>query len=205
MTALHFREKDPRQANKGQPLEDLIILTNNQYRAQRRAVIQKVPTEWVPIRGVRGEIVNAKVEEKAAVDFLGGYRGRSIAFDAKHTVEERIRWDRVESHQASFLEDCRQDGGIAFVLVSYQLRDFYTVPWVFWKLNMDEWQAKGRGKGASVPLGLLADFKVKPGGRVAVDYLATVDKLFGPGGPFHESQAWQRLEWWAPGFPNTEE
>ncbi|MDD4747962.1 MAG: Holliday junction resolvase RecU, partial [Salinivirgaceae bacterium] len=43
-----------------------------------------------PIRDYTGKIVTAKVEHKAAVDFLGVYKGIPIAFDAKHTKDKRI-------------------------------------------------------------------------------------------------------------------
>ena len=83
------------QANRGRPFEQLIEMANTQYRNKKIAVIHKVPTAWIPLRDGRGRIVSAKVEEKAAVDFLGTYCGQSLAFDAKHCSDERIRWDRL--------------------------------------------------------------------------------------------------------------
>lgn len=176
-------------AKKGDPFEDLLILTNNQYKSQKVAVIHKIPTAWIPIRGAvqepnslgypqaqgKTKIVGAKVEDKAVVDFLGRYHGLPIAIEAKHTESETIRWDRVEQHQEEFLDNWTYNGeGIGIVLVSYQLRQFYMVPWKVWKDNLHHWRAKGRGKGATVKLADLP-YRIKPHGRVAVDYLAAVD------------------------------
>lgn len=170
------------QANRGRPLEELIIMANRQYRAQGRAVIHKVPTAWIPLRDSRGRVVNAKVEEKAAVDFLGTYRGRSLAFDAKHCSGERIRWDRLEDHQAQFLEDWTRDGGIGFILVGFGMERFFVVPWTVWREGLLAW--KYEGGQASISLKQMApDWEVRLGNRVALDYLQVVDSLwFSEGG-----------------------
>jgi len=94
--AIRF-SKDPRFANRGRDLEELIELSNQQYASRGLAVVHKVPTAWKPIRNSSGKVITAKVDkdEFAGVDFLGCYQGRALAFDAKHTNDHRIRWDRV--------------------------------------------------------------------------------------------------------------
>ena len=169
------------QANRGRPFEQLIEMANTQYRNKKIAVIHKVPTAWIPLRDGRGRIVSAKVEEKAAVDFLGSYCGQSLAFDAKHCSDERIRWDRVEDHQAQFLEDWEQDGGISFVLVSFKMNRYFVVPWSVWKERYFEWKYK---KGmASISLKKMQQrWEVLQGSsRAVIDYLSTVDKLLKEG------------------------
>jgi len=169
------------QANRGRPLEELIIMANRQYRAQRRAVIHKVPTAWIPLRDSRGRIVTAKVEEKAAVDFLGTYRGHSLAFDAKHCSGDRIRWDRLEDHQAQFLEDWARDGGIGFVLVGFGMERFFVIPWTAWRKGLLAW--KYEGGRASISLKQMSpEWEVKSGNRVVLDYLQIVDSLWFSGG-----------------------
>lgn len=168
------------QANRGQPLEDLIILANRQYRAQGIAVVHKVPTAWIPLRDSQGRVVNAKVEEKAAVDFLGCYRGRPLAFDAKQCSDVRIRWDRVEEHQAEFLEDWVKDGGIGFVLVGFiNIYRFFIVPWPTWREGLFNWEY--RQGPASISLKRLEaspNWRACSGERVVLDYLKTVDELW---------------------------
>ncbi|HHW14677.1 MAG TPA: recombinase, partial [Firmicutes bacterium] len=86
------------RANRGRTLELMVEWQNASYRSQGLAVVHKVPTAWLPLRDGDGRIRSAKVERKAAVDFLGVYRGQAIAFDAKHCSADRVRWDRVEPH-----------------------------------------------------------------------------------------------------------
>lgn len=124
-------------ANRGSALEELIIIRNQLYARDGIALIHKVPTEWIPLRDHRGKIFSAKVEQKAAVDFLGTFRGRPVAFDAKHTKEERISWSRLEPHQREFLLKWERCGGLAFVLVGWDIKRFYVVP-------IQEWGRQGK-------------------------------------------------------------
>ncbi|MBC7340907.1 MAG: Holliday junction resolvase RecU [Clostridia bacterium] len=167
-------------ANRGRAFEELIKLANRQYFERGLAVVHKVPTAWIPLRNRSGKIWGAKVEEKAAVDFLGMYRGCGIAFDAKHSETGRISWKRVEEHQARFLDRWYECGGIAFILAEVEGR-WWAVPWLFWREQM----RKGKGSfGAEVARGY---WEVRQTERAAVDYLATVDLWLPPG-----VRAWQR-------------
>lgn len=164
------------QANRGKALEELINMANRQYRSKKLAVVHKVPTEWIPLRDRTGRIVNAKVEQKAAVDYLGVYYGRSLAFDAKHSAGDRIRWDRVEPHQADFLSDWEEDGGISFILVAFRMQHFFAVPWQAWRKGIAAWRRK-EGQ-ASISLKKMDPlWEVKATRRSVIDYLATVDNL----------------------------
>lgn len=123
-------------ANRGQELEQLLKIQNDQYTRKGIALIHKVPTEWIPLRDCNnGKIVSAKVENQAAVDFLGVYQGIPIAFDAKHTKEKRISWSRLEPHQWEFLQKWEKCGGIAFVLVGWDMKRFFVIPISEWGLE----------------------------------------------------------------------
>ena len=74
------------------------------------------------------------MENKATVDFLGAYKGVPIAFDAKHTKEKRISWSRLESHQWEFLLQWEKCGGIAFILVGWDMKQFFVIPISEWGL-----------------------------------------------------------------------
>ena len=101
-------------ANRGKAFEESIIMVNEIYKARGKAIITKVPTEWIPIRQ-GGKIVSAKVENKSIVDFLGSYKGQSIAFDAKECLSsDRIRWAELKEHQQEFLDRHYKTGGISF-------------------------------------------------------------------------------------------
>lgn len=159
------------QANRGKQFEDFLNLTHNMYRAQRRALISKVPTEWRPLRDQGGKINGAKVEHKAIVDYLGTYKALPIAFDAKHTGEHFIRWDKLEDHQADFLRDWARLGGIALVLVSFHMDFVAAIPFEFWEVNTEMWR---RGQGpASLSMDKVPPMWFAPRG----DYLQVVDKF----------------------------
>ncbi|MTV47744.1 recombinase [Heliobacillus mobilis] len=154
-------------ANRGQGLEQLIITQNHLYRNQGITVIHKVPTEWIPIRK-GGAIVAAKVTQKAAVDFMGVYMGRPIAFDAKDCQQKWMRWDRLEEHQDSFLQKWDELGGIAFILAEFG-QEIYVIPWREWNEGIRRWR-----------LGGAASFKPGEVGRPVkgTDYLRTVNQLW---------------------------
>ena len=147
-------------ANRGQELEELIKWQNNKYARKGIALVHKVPTEWIPIRDYTGKIVTAKVENKAAVDFLGIYKGAPIAFDAKHTKDRRISWKRLEPHQWEFLKKWHECGGIAFILVGWDMKKFFVIP-------ITKWGQEGKSL-------LLPELEPVPLKGGLPDYLATV-------------------------------
>jgi len=160
-------------ANRGKALEELIIILNQRYRAQGKAVIHKVPTAWLPIRGGTGKIISAKVEEKSTVDFMGRYGAAPIAFDAKHAKDRRIRWDRVEPHQEKFLDDWTKDGdSIGFILVAYDMLQYFVVPWNVWKCGLITWR---QGGSASMQIASMAGTTMEVKRQ---DYLKVVDQIW---------------------------
>ncbi|AEG14369.1 Recombination protein U [Desulfofundulus kuznetsovii DSM 6115] len=162
------------QANRGRALEDLVRAANARYRALKRAVIHKVPTAWVPIRGPNGKIVSAKVEEKASVDFLGHLFLPSgplpLAFDAKE-ASRGDRWplSKLEPHQYEYLRDCALTGAFSFVLVAFwELNKFFVLPFPELEKRWEAW--KDRTGPASVRAGEPGLVEVK-----FWDYLSCVD------------------------------
>lgn len=130
--------KDFRYANRGTPLEEFIRYANARYAKDRIAVIEKLPTEFIPIRNSRGKICSAKVEHKSKVDFIGRYKSYPIAMEAKNTNTASIRFDRIEPHQAAYMDTfTAQAGTIGLVLISFNLERFYAVPWDFWGVAYD--------------------------------------------------------------------
>lgn len=183
-------------ANKGRAFEDLIEFANAQYRRQSIAVIGKQNTKFLPIRNGQGQLVSAKVEEKATVDYLGRYKGTPVAVEAKHTENDRILFSRVEPHQAEYMDDfCKDPEAIGIVLVSFKLQRFYAVPWQFWKAARDAWES-GNGK-TQLPVEaygwswytpgmasasaeqLLPDWEIKTGGTSGLPYLDIIERMKG--------------------------
>jgi len=108
-------------ANRGRTLELVLEQSNAVYRERGIALVHKVPTAWLPIRGSSGKIITAKVDEPTCVDFLGVYRGRAIAFDAKETRQQRWPVSAVTGLQLRWLEDWDRAGGTGFLVVQYVL------------------------------------------------------------------------------------
>jgi recombination protein U len=127
-------------ANRGKPLEELIISANEVYREKHIATVEKVPTEWIPLRNRKTHrIASAKVDHKAIVDFLGNYMARPIAFDAKLVTTtasqkgDRVYLREIDDNQAKFLQYWTHDGSPGFVLVSFNLRQFFVITWQYWR------------------------------------------------------------------------
>lgn len=125
--------KDKRYANRGQAFEEFIRFANTRYEHGKIALIEKMPTEFIPIRDRTGKICSAKVEHQSKVDFIGRYKSYPIAIEAKNTNTNTIRFDRVEPHQADYMDAfTAQPGTLGFVLISFSLKRFFAIPWTFW-------------------------------------------------------------------------
>lgn len=183
-------------ANKGRAFEDLIEFANAQYRRQSIAVIGKQNTKFLPIRNGQGQLVSAKVEEKATVDYLGRYRNIPVAVEAKHTENDRILFSRVEPHQAEYMDDfCKDPEAVGIVLVSFKLQRFFAVPWQFWKQARDAWEAgKGKtqlsveayrwswytpGMASANAAQLHPEWEIKTGGTSGLPYLDIIERMKG--------------------------
>lgn len=165
--------------NRGLSLEQLIELSNQQYRRRGQAVVHKVPTHWVPLRGHDGKISGAKAAEKATVDFLGcvAPTGRIVAFDAKQNREPgRFPLDQRWSHEVEFLQDVARAGGIAFLLIEQIAAGrIYLVPGVD---LFRFWAAAKAGGRKSIPAAVLQTLPVvSQSTGIPLDYLVVLRNL----------------------------
>ena len=130
--------KDKRFANRGATFEEFLRFANDRYEHHKIAIINKQATEFIPIRDRAGKIVSCKVEHKATVDFLGRYGHFPIAMEAKNTNDGSIRFDAVQHHQAEYMDKFTEETGtIGLVLLSFELKRFFVVPWAFWSAAYD--------------------------------------------------------------------
>lgn len=187
-------------ANRGRDFEDFVIQVNDLYTRSGKAVVYKVPTEFLPIRDSTGQIKSCKVEHKSCVDFLGRYNGTPVAVEAKQTHTGRIDFDAVQPHQAAFLDAWTTDKAVGMILVSFNLLRFFAVPWPFWRAARTAWAAKrGTTKrkrtpptvtaygqtwtpppmASAAPEDFLPAWEVHLGGRTGLPYLETIEKLEG--------------------------
>lgn len=112
---------------RGSFLEELINMTNEKYRNQKLALIQKVPTPITPITIDKQSrhITLAYFEQKSTVDYIGVVQGIPVCFDAKECATERFPLSNVHAHQLRFMEEFEQQEGIAFLLIYFKSKDCF--------------------------------------------------------------------------------
>ena len=175
------KPKSAVHANLGMRFEQFIETTNQAYERMGKAMIYKQATEWKPIRNAQGQISSAKVKRKSIVDFLGRIGSNPIAFDAKDTQENRMRFDRVEQHQAFFLDGwINNPHAVGFILVSFGpvgSNLIYVVPWAWWSKKLESYHMAKRLRkqlfeASFCPEDLQKEWRVFRG-----DYLAAVEQI----------------------------
>ena len=124
---------------RGSTLEELVNLTNEKYRQNGLAMIQKIPTPIKPIQMDQESrhITLAYFEQKSTVDYIGAVQGIPVCFDAKECATETFPLQNVHEHQVRFMEEFEKQKGIAFLLIYFSKQNtFYYLPFrdlkVFW-------------------------------------------------------------------------
>ena len=114
-------------ANRGMSLEEDINLSNDFYRETERALINKRPT---PINIVKvdyshgARITDAYFEKKSTTDYNGVYKGRYLDFEAKNTKSTTsFPLSNISEHQIVHLKNVIKHGGIAFFIISFQIKN----------------------------------------------------------------------------------
>lgn len=113
---------------RGSTLEELVNRTNETYREQGLALIQKIPTPITPIDIDKESrhITLAYFDQKSTVDYIGAVQGIPVCFDAKECRTDTFALANVHEHQISFMRDFEAQRGIAFLLIFYSERnEFY--------------------------------------------------------------------------------
>ena len=110
---------------RGSALEELINMTNDQYKDRHLALIQKVPTPITPItidKETR-HITLAYFDRKSTVDYIGAVQGIPVCFDAKESAADTYPLHNVHEHQVQFMREMEEQGGISFILLYFTERD----------------------------------------------------------------------------------
>ncbi len=112
---------------RGQTLEELINLTNQKYRDNKLALIQKIPTPIKPIRidPANRHITLAFFEQRSTVDYIGAVQGIPVCFDAKECASDTFPLQNVHSHQIEFMEEYEKQGGVSFLLIYFSHKDIF--------------------------------------------------------------------------------
>ena len=95
---------------RGSTLEEMINLTNEKYRTNGLALIQKVPTPITPIKIDKKtrHITLAYFEQKSTVDYIGAVQGIPVCFDAKECATETFPLQNIHEHQIQFMKEFEQ-------------------------------------------------------------------------------------------------
>lgn len=118
----------------GLQFEALIEAACEHYRLHDLAEIEKTPEPMQPVKDLGGGKFVAHYAKKAQPDFKGTLAGgRAVAFEAKHTETGRMMQSAVNDEQEKRLDRHEQMGALCFVLVSFDFRLFYRVPWDVWR------------------------------------------------------------------------
>lgn len=132
---------------RGSLLEEMINMTNEKYRENGLALIQKVPTPITPItidRDTR-HITLAYFDQKSTVDYIGAVQGIPVCFDAKECAFDTFSMQNIHDHQFLFMEEFERQKGVAFILLYYtHLNEGYYLP--FKRLKEFYHRAKSGGR-----------------------------------------------------------
>ena len=114
-------------ANRGMSLEEDINLSNEYYIQMGIALIHKRPT---PINIVKvdyskgARITDAYFEKQSTTDYNGVYKGKYLDFEAKNTKSNTaFPLSNISEHQIVHLKNVLKHGGIAFFIISFQLKN----------------------------------------------------------------------------------
>ncbi len=110
---------------RGSTLEEMINRTNDQYREQGLALIQKVPTPITPVKMEKDShrITLAYFDQKSTVDYIGAVQGLPVCFDAKECHADSFPLANIHEHQVAFMSDFEKQGGISFLILYFAMRD----------------------------------------------------------------------------------
>lgn len=116
---------------RGSTLEELVNFSNEKYREQGIALIQKIPTPIKPINIDKDSrhITLAYFEQKSTVDYIGAVQGIPVCFDAKECNVDTFPMHNIHEHQIKFMQEFENQRGVAFILLYYtQKNELYYVP-----------------------------------------------------------------------------
>ena len=142
----------------GAAFESYIDATVEHYKRIGIADIQKTPEPMKPLRtapGQPGKFI-AVFTKQAQADYKGILMGgKSIMFEAKHTDTATMPYGRLSIEQIDNLRSYDKFGAVCFILVSFNFKNFYRVPWVNWR-DMKELYGRKHLKESDIQ-----EFKVK--------------------------------------------
>ena len=106
---------------RGSVLEEALNITNEKYRREKLALVQKIPTPITPmeIDQEKHHITLAYFEQKSTVDYIGNVQGVPVCFDAKECAADTFPIQNIHEHQVNFMREFEEQDGVAFLLILF--------------------------------------------------------------------------------------
>lgn len=106
---------------RGSTLEEMINRSNEKYRENGLALIQKIPTPITPMEIDKegSRITLAYFDQKSTVDYIGVVQGVPVCFDAKECADTTFTLRNIHPHQIEFMRDFEKQDGVAFLLIHF--------------------------------------------------------------------------------------
>lgn len=162
---------------RGSTLEDLINHSNEKYRENKLALIQKVPTPITPITIDKASrhITLAYFEQKSTVDYIGAVQGIPVCFDAKECNSTSFPLHNIHEHQIEFMREFEEQGGISFIILHYtRIDELYYIPFkdilFFWE------RSKNGGRKSFTYEEINKQFKIRSHSGIIVHYIEMIQK-----------------------------
>lgn len=162
---------------RGSTLEELINLTNEKYRSNHLALIQKVPTPIKPIKidPHNRQITLAYFDQKSTVDYIGVVQGVPVCFDAKECATDTFPLQNIHEHQVSFMTEFEKQQGVAFLLLYFKKYDVFY--YLTYERMMEFWnRAQSGGKKSFQYADLDPHYQISTHNGVFVHYLEMLNQ-----------------------------
>lgn len=162
---------------RGSMLEEALNFTNERYRKEHLALVQKIPTPITPIEidKEHRHITLAYFEQKSTVDYIGSVQGIPICFDAKECQTERFALQNVHEHQIHFMEEFERQQGVAFLIIYFKGVDvYYYVPYRDVRRFWD--RAEQGGRKSFLREELNQSYQIKVTNQVFIHYLEALNR-----------------------------
>ncbi len=157
---------------RGSTLEELINLTNEKYRENKLALIQKIPTPIKPIKidKENRHITLAYFEQKSTVDYIGVVQTIPVCFDAKECSTESFPLQNIHEHQIKFMTEFEEQGGISFLLIYFTSKDIFY--YMAYKTLVEFWnRSKDGGRKSFTYKELDPHYQISTYNGVSIHYL----------------------------------
>lgn len=162
---------------RGSMLEEALNYTNNKYRQEKLALVQKIPTPITPVEidKEKNHITLAYFGQKSTVDYIGSVQGIPVCFDAKECAADTFPLQNIHEHQMKFMEEFEMQQGIAFLIIYFSnVGLYYYVPCrdvaKFW----DRAECGGRKSFRREELD--SSFRIKVTNQIFIHYLEMISR-----------------------------